>query len=76
MSALRPNRCTGMIALVRGVMARASAAGSRLNVAGSMSTRTGRAPRRTTEPAVAKNEYVEVTTSSPGPMPERHQRQQ
>jgi len=40
-----------------------------LNVAGSMSTSFGVAPRRTIQPAVAKNENVEVTTSSPGPMP-------
>ena len=33
-----------------------------------MSTRTGRAPTRQIVPAVAKNEYVVVTTSSPGPM--------
>jgi hypothetical protein len=56
-----------MMAFVRGVMARATASGSTLNVAGSMSTSTGVAPSRTIEPAVAKNEYVDVTTSSPGP---------
>ena len=39
-----------------------------LNVPGSMSTSTGLAPTRTTQPAVAKNEYVGVITSSPGPM--------
>ena len=50
MSALRPNRCTGMIAFVRGVIARATAAGSTLKVAGSMSTSTGRAPTRTPRP--------------------------
>ena len=33
-----------------------------------MSTNTGRAPRRTTEPAEAKNEKVGVMTSSPGPI--------
>ncbi len=45
-----------MIAFVRGVIAAATCAGSRLNVDGSMSTSTGRAPTRTTAPAVAKNE--------------------
>ena len=69
MSAPRPNRCTGMIALVRGVIAAAACAGSMLNVAGSMSTSTGVAPTRTTAPAVAKNENVVVTTSSPALMP-------
>ena len=34
-----------------------------------MSTSTGRAPVLTMEPAVAKNEYVLVMTSSPGPTP-------
>ena len=55
-SALRPNRWTGITAFVRGVIAFAAAAGSMLNVAGSTSTRTGRAPRREIDPAVAKNE--------------------
>ena len=63
----------GRIALVRGVIARAMASGSTLNVTGSISTNTGVAPRRLTHPAVAKNENVGVMTSSPGPMPERHQ---
>ena len=40
-----------------------------LNVTGSMSTRRGVAPSRETQPAVAKNEYVLVMTSSPGPIP-------
>ena len=40
-----------------------------LNVTGSMSTNTGVAPSRLTQPAVAKNENVGVMTSSPGPMP-------
>ena len=56
MSAHWPNRCTGMIAFVRGVIADATAAGSRLKLTGSMSTRTGRAPTRAIDPAVAKNE--------------------
>jgi hypothetical protein len=45
-----------MIALVRGVMAASIREGSRLYVSGSMSTKTGVAPVRQTEPAVAKNE--------------------
>ena len=57
-----------MIALVRGVIAAIVASTSMLNVPGSMSTSTGFAPTRTTQPAVAKNEYVGVITSSPGPM--------
>ena len=67
MSALWPNRCTGTIAFVFGVRAAATAPASILNVAGSMSTNTGRAPTRAIEPAVAKNENGVVTTSSPGP---------
>ena len=69
MSAASPKRCTGMMALVRGVIAARVCAGSMLNVAGSMSTSTGVAPTRTIAPAVAKNENVVVTTSSPAPMP-------
>src|SRR6185295_9584110 len=64
-SAQRPKRCTGMMALVLVVIAAAVCAGSRLKVTGSMSTKTGRAPRRATAPAVAKKEKVGVTTSSP-----------
>ena len=42
MSAGWPYRCTGMIALVRGVIAASICAGSIVNDAGSMSTNTGR----------------------------------
>ena len=45
-----------MIAFVRGVIAAATACGSRLKLTGSMSTSTGRAPTRAIVPAVAKNE--------------------
>ena len=45
-----------MIAFVRGVIASAIRSGSMLYVIGSMSTSTGFAPTRTTQPAVAKNE--------------------
>ena len=44
-----------MIAFVRPVIARATSAGSRFSVAGSMSTKTGVAPRRAIDSAVAKN---------------------
>ena len=56
-----------MIALVRGVIAASTAAGSRLNVSGSMSAKTGVAPTRWIELAVAKNVNGLVITSSPGP---------
>jgi hypothetical protein len=56
MSAQRPKRCTGMMALVRGVIFDAADSGSRLKVMVSASTKTGRAPRRTITPADAKNE--------------------
>ena len=46
MSAARPNRCTGITAFVRGVIAASTSSGTRLNVVSSMSTSTGRAPRR------------------------------
>jgi len=36
---------------------------------GSMSAKTGAAPRRAIASAVAKKVYAVVTTSSPGPMP-------
>src|SRR6516162_8249382 len=64
-SALSPKRCTGMMALVRGVIARVTASGSTVYVNGSISTSTGRAPTLATDPAVAKNEYVGVMISSP-----------
>ena len=49
----RPNRCTGMIAFVRSVIRRSTSAGSRLSVAGSISAKTGVAPRRAIASAVA-----------------------
>ena len=42
---------------------------SMFSVSSRTSTKTGVAPTREMQPAVAKNEYVLVTTSSPGPMP-------
>ena len=44
-----------MIALVFGVIAASSFAGSRLKVTGSMSTNVGWAPTREMAPTVAKN---------------------
>ena len=69
MSAGRPSWWTGMIALVRGVMARSAASGSRLNVRGSTSAKTGVAPHCQTELAVAMNDIDGTITSSPGPTP-------
>ena len=58
-----------MIAFVRGVIAAAAARGSRLQVAGSMSANTGRAPHCQTALAVAMNVSEGTMTSSPGPTP-------
>ena len=49
----RPNRWTGTIARVRSVTFAAASSRSRLSVAGSMSAKTGVAPRRTIDSAVA-----------------------
>jgi hypothetical protein len=49
----RPNRCTGMIAFVREVTFAATSSGSTFSVAGSMSAKTGVAPRRAIDSAVA-----------------------
>ena len=49
----RPNRCTGMIAFVRGVIRAATSSGSRFSVTGSMSAKTGVAPTRAIASAVA-----------------------
>jgi hypothetical protein len=68
MSATLPYKCTGISAFVLAVIAATAADASMLYVTGSMSTNTGVAPSRAITPAVAKNEYVVVTTSSPGPM--------
>ncbi len=51
--------------LVRGVTASATREASMLYERGSMSTKTGRAPRRAIAAAVAKNENGVVITSSP-----------
>src|SRR5690348_8919503 len=65
----RPKRWTGMIARVLGVIRAATSSGSRFNVCGSTSAKTGVAPRRATASAVAKNVNAGQITSSPGPMP-------
>ena len=62
-----------MTARVRDVSAVRTPSGSMLNVPGRMSTNTGVAPTLLIQPAVAKNEYVVVTTSSPRTDAERHQ---
>ncbi|MCY1243760.1 hypothetical protein D9M69_277890 [compost metagenome] len=68
MSTGRPDRYTGMIARVRGVIAASTASRSRLRVRGSMSTNTGRAPTAITTLAVATQVIGVVMTSSPGPI--------
>ena len=60
---------TATIAFVRSVTAASTAAGSRLNVCGSMSAKTGVAPSYIAQFADATNEYGDVITSSPGPTP-------
>ena len=69
MSAVWPYSETGMIALVRGVIAASISSGSMLQVSGSTSTNTGVAPSSTIISAVATNVNGVVMTSSPGPMP-------
>ena len=64
-----PAKCTGTIALVRGVHLRAASATLRLSVSGSQSTRIGRAPVWITVAAVEAKVSVGTSTSSPGPMP-------
>ncbi len=69
MSTGRPAKCTGMSALVRGVMAASAWARSMLRVARSTSTNTGLAPTRRMTLGVAVKLMAGVMTSSPGPMP-------
>jgi hypothetical protein len=57
-----------MIAFVRSVIARPTSAGSRFRVAGLMSAKTGVAPRRAIDSAVAKKVNAGQMTSSPGPI--------
>ena len=58
-----------MIAFVRGVIFRSTSAGSRLSVTGSMSAKTGVAPMRAIDSAVAKKVKAGQMTSSPRPIP-------
>jgi hypothetical protein len=58
-----------MMALVRGVIAASTAAGSIQKKIGSISTNMGVAPVRATELAVAAKVNDGTMTSSPGPMP-------
>jgi hypothetical protein len=69
MSTGLPARYTGMIALVRGVIAASSLSRSMLRVTGSMSANTGVAPTSRITLAVATQEIGVVMTSSPAPMP-------
>ncbi len=66
----RPAKCTGSSAAVRGVIAAATAAGSRFIVSGSTSASTGVAPVCKIALTVAQNVIGVVITSSPGPTPE------
>ncbi len=70
MSAQPPYRCTGRMALVRGVILRATSAGSRLSVSGSISANTTFAPRAAIALAVEIQLKGVVITSSPGPTPQ------
>ena len=65
-SQARPTWLTGMIAVVRGVIAASMSFGSMLYVRGSMSTNTGVAPANMIEFAVAMKVYDGQITSSPG----------
>ena len=58
-----------MIAFVLGVIRAATSSGSRFMVAGSTSAKTGVAPRRAIDSAVAKKVNAGQMTSSPGPIP-------
>src|SRR5215208_6918436 len=60
---------TATIARVLGVTAASTACGSRLSVCASTSANTGVAPSYMKQFAEATNEYGDVITSSPGPIP-------
>src|SRR3989338_4010747 len=70
MSQTNPYKCTGTIALVRGVTAFSIKYGSMLESFSLISQNTGLAPVRTIDSAVAIKVQTEVITSSPGPMPQ------
>src|SRR4051812_10683345 len=66
---------TATTAFVRGVIAASTAAGSRFNVRGSTSAKTGAAPSKMKQFALDAKEIGEVIASSPGPSPAiRHRR--
>ena len=69
MSQLRPNKWIGSIAFVRGVITDSIKSGLRLNVVGSISMNTGRAPVNSMLFADAMKVKGEVITSSPFPIP-------
>src|ERR1035437_689518 len=69
MSHTFPPRCTGIIARVPGVMAASIFVASIWNVAGSVSTKIGRAWERRTVLMVAMKVYGGTITSSPGSTP-------
>src|SRR3954471_3248331 len=60
---------TATIAFVFGVTAARTASGSRLSVRGSTSANTGTPPSYMKQLALAANEYGDVITSSPAPIP-------
>ena len=66
MSAVWPNKWTGTMALVFGVIFRLTSAGSMLKVPGSTSAKTGVIPSSATTSTVATKVKEHVMTSSPG----------
>lgn len=64
-----PNKCTGTMAFVRGVIMRSALSADMLNVSASTSANTGVPPSRATASATAPNENAGTITSSPCPMP-------
>jgi hypothetical protein len=69
MSAIWWPRCTGMIALVFGVIAASTRSGSIVHVSGVTSTMTGSAPAAIGAYAVAAKVRAGTITSSPQPIP-------
>ena len=63
-----PHICTGITALVRGVIAAATACGFSVSVS-SISTSTGIAPTESTASKLATKVNVGMMISSPAPMP-------
>ena len=71
-----PNRCTGMIAFVRGVIAAIAAFASMLKVSGSLSTSTGRAPTRDDAAGGGEERIRRCDDFVAGADVERHQRRE